>query len=142
MKQLKYLVAIAGLAVFTSCGNTSENKVASTATDSQSTNMETPVASSKTYGIGDQVPNNEVCMVNNAYMGRLQFEVPFEGKTYYGCCDMCVERIPKDPAARQAIDPNTMKEVDKANAYIVLSGMRGEVTYFENEKSYQDYIKS
>lgn len=34
---------------------------------------------------GDKVPNNLVCMVNDAYMGKEQLEVPFDGKMYYGC---------------------------------------------------------
>jgi len=90
--------------------------------------------------IGDHVPNNLVCMVNNAYMAVPQLEVPFEGKMYYGCCEMCQERIPKEKKARIAVDPYTLKDVDKADAYIVLIGDGGEVAYFENEKSYKDLI--
>ena len=44
-------------------------------------------------------------MVNDAYMGKKQIEVPHDGKTYYGCCEMCVERIPKDKSVREATDP-------------------------------------
>lgn len=44
-------------------------------------------------------------MVNDAYMGKKQIEVPHDGKTYYGCCKMCVERIPKDKSVREATDP-------------------------------------
>jgi len=90
--------------------------------------------------IGDHVPNNLVCMVNNAYMGVPQLEVPFEGKTYYGCCEMCQERIPKEKKARVAVDPSSLKDVDKAEAYIVLIGENGEVAYFENEKNYKDLM--
>src|SRR5690606_27407086 len=64
--------------------------------------------------IGDRVPNNLVCMVNNAYMGVPQLEVPYEGKTYYGCCEMCQERIPKEKTARVAVDLYTLRDVDKA----------------------------
>lgn len=92
--------------------------------------------------LGEQVPNDFVCMVNDAYMGRLQFEVPFEGKMYYGCCDMCKERIPKDESVRYAIDPLTKKKVNKADAYIVLIGNNGEVVYFENEENYKKLIES
>ena len=89
---------------------------------------------------GDHVPNDLVCMVNNAYMGVPQLEVPYEGKMYYGCCEMCQERIPKDKTARIAVDPYSLKDVDKADAYIVLVGDRGEVVYFENEKNYNELI--
>ncbi|SMG15429.1 hypothetical protein SAMN05660862_0957 [Sphingobacterium psychroaquaticum] len=90
---------------------------------------------------GDVVPNNLVCMVNDAYMGKKQIEVPFEGKMYYGCCNMCKERIPKDAKIRYAIDPYTLEKVDKATAYIVLIGDQGEVAYFENEASYRSFEK-
>src|SRR5690554_3782181 len=92
------------------------------------------------YQIGDNVPSDLVCMVNNAYMGKKQFEVPFEGKTYYGCCNMCVERIPQDKTARTAIDPFTSKEIDKSEAYIVLVSGEGHVAYFENEENYQQFL--
>jgi len=90
--------------------------------------------------VGDHVPNNLVCMVNNAYMGVPQLEVPFEEKMYYGCCEMCQERIPKEKKARIAVDPYSLKDVDKADAYIVLIGDRGEVAYFESEKNYKDLM--
>src|SRR5680860_1679115 len=35
------------------------------------------------YQVGDHVPNELVCMVNNAYMGKPQMPVPVDGKTYY-----------------------------------------------------------
>ncbi|WP_246054093.1 MULTISPECIES: hypothetical protein [Antarcticibacterium] len=45
------------------------------------------------YQVGDHVPNELVCMVNNAYMGKSQMPVPVNGKTYYGCCEMCVGKL-------------------------------------------------
>lgn len=98
-----------------------------------------PVSSGK-YTKGDQVPNEMVCMVNNAYMGKKQMEVPHDGKVYYGCCEMCVERIPKDKKVREAVDPYTGKTVDKANAYIVMISNEGEVAYFENEENYKKFL--
>lgn len=35
------------------------------------------------FTTGDIVPNDQVCMVNNAYMGKKQLEVQHDGKTYY-----------------------------------------------------------
>ena len=87
------------------------------------------------HKIGDQVPANLVCMVNDMYMEKEQLKVLFEGKRYYGCCEMCRERIPKDPEVRYAIDPYTRKKVDKAKAYIVLINDDGEVGYFESNAS-------
>ncbi|MDR6923517.1 MULTISPECIES: hypothetical protein [Chryseobacterium] len=99
-----------------------------------------PAASGK-YVKGSQVPNETVCMVNNAYMGKKQIEVPHDGKIYYGCCEMCVERIPKDKSVREAIDPYSGKTVDKANAYIVMVSDEGEVAYFESEDNYQKFLE-
>lgn len=89
------------------------------------------------YKKGDPVPSNLVCMVNNAYMGKQQIAVPFNGKTYYGCCEMCKNRIPQDAAVRKATDPVTGRPVDKASAYIVITGDNGEVSYFESANSYK-----
>lgn len=106
---------------------------------------ETPVSKtektgSKKYVKGEQVPNETVCMVNNAYMGKKQIEVPHQGKMYYGCCKMCVERIPNDRSVREAIDPHTGKKIDKATAYIVMISDEGEVAYFENKENYAQFL--
>ena len=92
------------------------------------------------YKKGDNVPHDLVCMVNDAYMGKKQMEVPMDGKKYYGCCEMCKERIPKDEKVRYGIDPLTTKKVDKAKAYIVLIGDNGEVAYFENKDNYKKFV--
>ena len=60
---------------------------------------------------------------------------------YYGCCEMCKERIPTDETVRYALDPQTLSKVDKANAYIVLIGDNDEVAYFENESNYKSFLK-
>lgn len=98
------------------------------------------IAENQAPQVGDHVPNNLVCMVNDAYMGVPQLEVSYEGKTYYGCCEMCQERIPKEKEARIAVDPYSLKDVNKADAYIVLVGEQGQVAYFENERNYKELI--
>ncbi|OBW40415.1 hypothetical protein AB670_03282 [Chryseobacterium sp. MOF25P] len=90
---------------------------------------------------GKNVPNNLVCMVNDVYMGKEQIEVPFEGKMYYGCCNMCKEKIPKDESARYATDPHSLKKISKADAYIVVIGNNNEVAYFENEENYRKFLE-
>ncbi|WP_018628575.1 hypothetical protein [Niabella aurantiaca] len=89
------------------------------------------------YKKGDAIPANLVCMVNDAYMGKQQIAVPFNGSTYYGCCEMCKDRIPKDASVRKATDPATGKPVNKASAYIVITGNNGEVSYFESAETYK-----
>ena len=139
MKNLKIVLVVSILSVFslTSCQNKTEEPTVITHEEQMSEMMQP--SETMAYNVGDKVPNKQVCMVNNAYMGKDQFEVPYDGKTYYGCCNMCVERIPNDETARKAKDPFTGKEIDKANAYIVLKDQQGNVDYFENEENYKKF---
>ena len=139
MKNLKIVLGVSILSIFalTSCQNKTEEPTV-TAHEEQMSDMMQP-SQTMAYNVGDKVPNKQVCMVNNAYMGTDQFEVPYDGKTYYGCCNMCVDRIPNDETARKAKDPFTGKEIDKANAYIVLKDQQGNVDYFENEENYKKF---
>lgn len=77
-------------------------------------------------------------MVNNQVFDKDQIPVQVEGRTYYGCCEMCKERLAKDPSARTAEDPVTHKQVDKAVAFIAALP-DGSVLYFENEASFKRY---
>ena len=77
-------------------------------------------------------------MVNNAYMGREQIPVQVQGKTYFGCCEMCKGRLAKDPSSRMATDPVSGKTVDKASA-IIGKDESGAVVYFESEKNFAAY---
>ena len=82
----------------------------------------------------------KVCMVNDALFEKDQIPVAVEGKTYYGCCAMCKERLAKDEGARTGVDPVSGKKVDKATAVI---GVKedGSVLYFESEKTFAEYLK-
>ncbi len=91
------------------------------------------------YVVGSQVPNELVCMVNDAYMGIPQIPVPVNGKTYYGCCKMCVGTLNEKESARTGIDPFSNKPVDKTMAYIVLMEEEGAVAYFESKENYLNY---
>lgn len=82
-----------------------------------------------------------VCMVNNTVFDKPQIAVEVDGKTYYGCCPMCKERLAKDASARMAIDPVSAKEVDKASA-IIGSSVDGKVYYFENEANLRQFKPS
>lgn len=81
---------------------------------------------------------SQVCMVNDQFMGREQIPVVVEGKTYFGCCEMCKGRLASDASHRTAKDPVSGKMVDKATAVI---GKResGDVVYFENEANFAAY---
>lgn len=72
-----------------------------------------------------------VCMVNEHYMGKQQIPVEVDGRTYYGCCEMCKEKLAKDAASRIAVDPVSKKTVDKAKA-VIGADADGRVYYFES----------
>lgn len=131
----KYLIIATIAMVLISCKNkeTKEQIVAQTP-------QEQPVQQNSAPNKGKQAPNDEVCMVNDRHMGKKQMEVPFDGRTYYGCCAMCVERIPSDESVRKATDPFTGEKIDKASAYIVSLNQEGNVAYFETENNYKKFI--
>lgn len=85
-----------------------------------------------------KVEPKNVCMINNASMANEQIPVEIDGKTYYGCCPMCKERLEKDETSRYAIDPVSGKKVDKAKAVIgALPGAK--VLYFENIENLEKF---
>ena len=87
------------------------------------------------------VEPSEVCMVNDTVMAKPQIPVPFEGKTYYGCCEGCVGRLQNERAMRFSKDPLTGREVDKATAFII-PGAKGVALYFESSKTAGKYMAS
>ena len=91
----------------------------------------------------EQIPNELVCMVNDAFMGIEQIPVDSGGKTYYGCCQLCVTKIKKNQDnVRYGIDPYTQEEVDKSEAFITLKpGREKEVLYFASENSMNAYLE-
>lgn len=81
---------------------------------------------------------SQVCMVNDQFMGRAQIPVEVEGRTYYGCCPACKEKLEKQPMMRTARDPVTGEEVDKAKAVIVQDAS-GKVLYFASDDTLKRY---
>ncbi len=83
---------------------------------------------------------SQVCMVNDQFMGKPQIPVDVDGRTYYGCCAMCKDRLHKEPATRTARDPVTNEEVDKANA-VMVRDTKGKVLYFATEDTLRRYAE-
>ncbi|MDX2089680.1 MAG: hypothetical protein SFX73_17625 [Kofleriaceae bacterium] len=81
---------------------------------------------------------SQVCMVNNTFMGKPQIPVSVEGRTYYGCCAMCKDRLEKDPSSRTAQDPVTGEQVDKTTA-VIIKDATGKVLYFASEDTLRRY---
>lgn len=69
---------------------------------------------------------------------RAQIPVEVEGKTYFGCCELCKGRLARDPSARSAKDPVSGELVDKVNA-VIAKRPTGEVVYFESKATYERY---
>jgi len=90
-----------------------------------------------------QLKSSYVCYVNNQFMGSEQIPVAVDGKTYYGCCGGCVDKLKKNLGnVRYATDPYSGAMVDKATAYIVLKPhANGAVLYFESESNYKKYLR-
>ena len=86
-----------------------------------------------------RVENKRVCMVTDMVFPRDQIPVSVSGKTYYGCCENCKERLGTDAAVRSATDPVSGKAVDKAKA-VIAAGPDGGVQYFENEANMKSFI--
>lgn len=79
-----------------------------------------------------------VCMVNDASYDKEQVRVDVEGKTYYGCCEMCKARLARDGSLRAGIDPVSGKQVDKATAIIATDSYR-RVFYFESKENLEKF---
>jgi YHS domain-containing protein len=82
----------------------------------------------------ERVEASTVCMMNDRFMNAPQIPVKVDGKTYYGCCPMCEERLKTDASIRTAIDPVSKRRVDKATA-VIGKLQSGKVLYFESEDS-------
>jgi YHS domain-containing protein len=85
-----------------------------------------------------RVETKKVCMINNQIFEKDQIPVEVQGRTYYGCCEMCKERLANDATARTAVDPVSGKEVDKAKA-VIAAKPDGSVLYFESEETMEKY---
>lgn len=81
---------------------------------------------------------SQVCMINDQFMGRAQIPIVVEGRTYYGCCPACKDKLEKQPASRMALDPITGEQVDKARA-IIVQDSAGKVMYFAGEDTLRRY---
>ena len=85
-----------------------------------------------------KVDSKFVCMVNDNLYPKEQISIAVQGKTYYGCCEMCKDKLANSDAARKAIDPVSNKVVDKAQAVIGATDA-GKVFYFESMKNLEQF---
>ena len=138
MKTIKSTIIVFVLGfILLSCQNsdsTSTKEVVSSETAVTQLPYDTP------HAVDVRISNELVCMVNDAFMGRKQFPVPVGDKIYYGCCEMCVDKLKNSDQYRYGIDPFTSEKVDKVEAFIVLASEEtGAVFYFKSEENYKKY---
>jgi YHS domain-containing protein len=87
----------------------------------------------------EEVPAVKVCMVNDQLFAKDQIPVEVEGKTYFGCCEMCKGRLASDAAIRQATDPLTGESVDKATA-VKAADAEGAIFYFATRENFEKFL--
>lgn len=111
---------------------------ACTKESSTSSSSPSPVAAEPSNGLTRVEDPSLVCMVNNTFMGKPQIPVDVEGKTYFGCCPMCKDRLAQEPETRTAVDPVSKQAVDKAVA-VIAQDPDGNVLYFATEDNLRNY---
>lgn len=79
-----------------------------------------------------------ICMMNNKVFDKPQIAIEVEGKTYYGCCPMCADKLKNDVSLRTAKDPVSGKTVDKASA-VIGADAHGMTYYFENKENFDKF---
>lgn len=124
---------LAGLALaLTSCTS------APPAGTTTSTEQHSSAVIARAQAVLDRVEPDQVCMVNNRFMGSPQIPVSVGSKTYFGCCEMCKSRLTQDASARTATDPVSGAQVDKADA-VIGKDAAGAVYYFETDTNLEQY---
>jgi len=77
-------------------------------------------------------------MMNNKMFDKPQIAIEVEGKTYYGCCPMCADKLKNDASLRTATDPVSGKSVDKASA-VIGADTHGMTYYFESKENFDKF---
>lgn len=85
-----------------------------------------------------EVEGKKVCMITDQLFIKDQIPVDVEGKTYYGCCEMCKAKLKNHAENRTAVDPISGKQVDKAEA-VIGAAPDGSIFYFESEENLNQY---
>ena len=95
-------------------------------------------AATQKAGALQKAEAKRVCMVQDTVFPKDQIPVQVDGKTYFGCCEMCKGRLTSDEAVRYAKDPVSGKTVDKATA-VIGATPDGKALYFESEKTFKAF---
>lgn len=134
MTRTFHLVLVTGLALIPACRSSEP-----TGSSAPRASAPSASASAATTASGLRVvAPSLVCMVNNRFMGSAQIPTEVESRTYYGCCPMCSGRLRSESSIRNAKDPVSGEDVDKATA-VIAATKDGSVLYFKNERTLAAY---
>lgn len=85
-------------------------------------------------------PRSHVCMMQDTLLKTPGIPIQHAGKTYFGCCPMCNEKIASEPNRYTvARDPVSGKAVDKATAELFSLGTA--VFFFESPDTRDRFAK-
>lgn len=85
-----------------------------------------------------RIASSNTCMGSNQAQEKAQNYAMVDGKSYYGCTDMCIANLKKNTGFRYRRDPVSGNRVDKALA-IVGAKKNGQLLYFESERNLLAY---
>ena len=82
-----------------------------------------------------------VCMMQDMVLDKPGIPIQHEGKTYFGCCEMCKARIKGAPEQYTlAVDRVSGKKIDKATAFIY--NLDGDAFYFATAANRKAFAES
>ena len=89
----------------------------------------------------ETVDHAVVCMMQDTVMVKPGVPIVHDGKTYYGCCAMCADKLKKDPEKYTvATDLVSGRDVDKAGALIY--DYHGRALYFESRENLLAFVRN
>lgn len=131
-------VCALGLAVAPTYGQSGDASTAPKAQRGKPASMGMNMKQAAPQGKVTKVDPKRICMVTNTVFDNDLIPVKVNGKTYYGCCEMCKSMLTNDPRQRVAVDPVSGMKVDKSQAVIGVAA-NGSVVYFQNDNDLEAY---
>jgi len=142
-KTSSFAGALLALQFLAACADPSASTPATAKAEASTARAAEPARASETAASADavvrRVASDEVCMMNNRFMKEKQIPVEVEGRTYFGCCAMCKDKLTNDATARSGTDPISGRPVDKATA-LIGAKPNNAVVYFESQETFDAYV--
>jgi YHS domain-containing protein len=84
---------------------------------------------------------SRICMMQDSLQPKVGLKHEYAGKTYWLCCQMCVQAFEADPERyAHATDPVNGQQVDKATAPAY--AVNGKAFFFSSEKTLETFAKN